>query len=288
MPRVDELYTTAKAAAPGWSYVVDAGYDPSKAPINPTNRKRQRTGNASAIDTNDSTDPSELSLRQQTAVQRHFAELDRDNHKTAHVPLPAFTNKARKQTTNVKRILQSGKDFAYNLQEQEALDALRGPNAVPHSTIEATTTSGIINTEKSAPRASKTPIARRKSAAPQSAITQAVETQNASSTPSIMAGNVALSARNEPAQRNELHMLGSAPPAVTASEAEIEALLSAPPLTYAMARSDPPSTSAPRQRVFCEICGYWGRVKCMKCGARICGITCKATHDESRCVKFYA
>ena len=68
---------------------------------------------------------------------------------------------------------------------------------------------------------------------------------------------------------------------------EMEALLSAPPLSYNAARSAPPPPHKP-QRQFCEICGYWGTIKCMKCGARVCGLECKSTHDDGRCLKFYA
>ena len=68
---------------------------------------------------------------------------------------------------------------------------------------------------------------------------------------------------------------------------EIEALLSAPPLSYNAARSAAPAPHKP-QRHFCEICGYWGTIKCMKCGARVCGLECKGAHDDGRCLKFYA
>lgn len=68
------------------------------------------------------------------------------------------------------------------------------------------------------------------------------------------------------------------------SDAEIQALLAHPPLTYLEARgtynNDRP------QRVFCEVCGYWGRVRCMKCGTRICALDCLETHREE-CVTRY-
>ena len=71
------------------------------------------------------------------------------------------------------------------------------------------------------------------------------------------------------------------------SEEVLEALLSGPPLSYNAARSAPPPSGRP-QRHFCEICGYWGTIKCMKCGARVCGLECKGAHDDGRCLKFYA
>lgn len=71
------------------------------------------------------------------------------------------------------------------------------------------------------------------------------------------------------------------------SEEEMQALLSATPLPYNAARSDPPPPHKP-QRQFCEICGYLGSIKCLKCGARVCGLECKGAHDDGRCLKFYA
>ena len=82
------------------------------------------------------------------------------------------------------------------------------------------------------------------------------------------------------------HLLKSQVPSAP-SEEVMEALLSGPPLSYTAARGAPPPPGKP-QRHFCEICGYWGTVKCMKCGARVCGLECKGTHDDGRCLKFYA
>lgn len=67
----------------------------------------------------------------------------------------------------------------------------------------------------------------------------------------------------------------------------LDELLSAPPLPYAAARSKPSTLGHPPRR-FCEICGYWGKVKCLKCGARVCGLDCKRTHDDHRCPRFFA
>ena len=67
----------------------------------------------------------------------------------------------------------------------------------------------------------------------------------------------------------------------------MKALVLAPPLSYNAARAVPNSPGRP-QRHFCEICGYWGSIRCIKCGARVCGLECQSAHDESRCLKFYA
>ena len=305
MPQIEELHTSTKAAAPGWSYVVDTGYDPSKAAINPTNRKRLRTAAA------ETTSAGDLTLRQQTAIQRHLDELDKDNHKDVQIPIPKSKldgSKSRKETTNVRRVLTSGKAFAYYIAEEEALLAQKG-GADPTTTTTAAATAaaatgGMTETNKPKPaqRASKTPIARRKNiimptaAAPGPSSTESSPAPSSSSAamapPLIPATRGKTATGLLPQQQTPVpcsDLLLDPVPAATISEAEIEALLSAPPLTYNAARSAPPPPgSAPPKRVFCEICGFWGRVRCMKCGARVCGLECRTAHDESRCLKFYA
>ncbi|KAI1660057.1 hypothetical protein F4813DRAFT_350819 [Daldinia decipiens] len=71
--------------------------------------------------------------------------------------------------------------------------------------------------------------------------------------------------------------------------AELRALVSAPPLNYAEARGRWTAADDGRRypaRVFCEVCGYWGRVRCMRCGARVCALECLETHRED-CVSRY-
>ena len=98
------------------------------------------------------------------------------------------------------------------------------------------------------------------------------------------AGGIASSRAKDPLDDEPL--LKSQVPSVPSGEV-MEALLSGPPLSYNAARAAPPPPGKP-QRHFCEICGYWGSIKCMKCGARVCGLECKGAHDDGRCLKFYA
>ncbi|KAG4033439.1 hypothetical protein MFRU_005g04460 [Monilinia fructicola] len=68
---------------------------------------------------------------------------------------------------------------------------------------------------------------------------------------------------------------------VLPSPGEIQSLLDMPVLSYHEARGG--WTDEDRRkpgRVFCEVCGYWGRVKCMRCGGRVCALECLATHKE--------
>jgi zinc finger HIT domain-containing protein 1 len=282
MPHIEELPTTARAAAPGWSYVVDTGYDPSKAAINPSSRKRVRASVAGLSQ-------GDLTVRQQTAIQRH---LDKDSHKPVNIAPPkSKSNRNRRQTQNTRRILASGKDFSHYLDQDEAALASKQHNG-PEVDIEP---------PKAPQRASKTPIARRKlqaqaqaqaasaaveqSPAPTAALANAASTvPSAPLIPSFLKPYLVDSSADSHQLQHD--SLLSPPAPLTATTAEIEALLSAPQLSYNAARSAPSPATAPPQRVFCEMCGYWGRVKCLKCGSRVCGLECKSAHEESRCIRF--
>lgn len=71
------------------------------------------------------------------------------------------------------------------------------------------------------------------------------------------------------------------------ADEELRELLRAPPLNYNQARgawAEDDRRYPARQ--FCEACGYWGRVRCMKCGARVCALDCLDVHREE-CVTRY-
>ena len=76
------------------------------------------------------------------------------------------------------------------------------------------------------------------------------------------------------------------------SEEELKKLLAQPPLSYVEARGkwegERGNDGAPKYpaRKFCAVCGYWGRVRCMKCGTRVCALECLETHREE-CVTRY-
>ncbi|SPQ18713.1 99367357-91bf-48ef-89ce-04b1f7aaf9a0 [Thermothielavioides terrestris] len=68
---------------------------------------------------------------------------------------------------------------------------------------------------------------------------------------------------------------------------ELRALMTAPPLSYLEARGAWGEEERRYPvRVFCAVCGYWGRVKCMKCGTRVCALDCLEAHREE-CVTRY-
>ncbi len=272
MPQVDVVPNSTSISAPGWAYVADNGYDPSKAAIQPSGA-RKRAARASGIAGGNST------ARQQNAVLKHIAELDRDNYRDVQITIP---NKSResapkakvsksKTTTNVRRILMSQKTFANHLADEEAALAAQNQNTVVVSTPRA-----------SVSKPAGTPSTFKRSSTLEVQPSLSTGAHPTGSQPSSAAAAAPPPSKDPGAEDPLLKSyIPSAP-----SEAVIEALLCAPPLSYNAACAAPP-TGKP-QRHFCEICGYWGLIKCMKCGARYCSLVCKGPHDEDRCLKFYA
>ena len=170
----------------------------------------------------------------------------------------------KKITPNVRRILMSQKTFANHLADEEA----------------AISQQQHMGTPAAAPRVKAIPTLKRASTSETQASPGSGLPQNAARA----SGGLSHPAARDPLDDDPLlkSYVPSAP-----SEEVIEALLSGPPLPYNAARAGPPPAWKP-QRHFCEICGYWGTIKCMKCGARVCGLECKGAHDDGRCLKFYA
>ena len=80
MPTIEVLPNSTSISAPGWTYVPDTGYDPSKAPIQAGPRKRNaRIAGTSGGDT---------TARQNNAILRRLADLDKDNSKDVHISVP--------------------------------------------------------------------------------------------------------------------------------------------------------------------------------------------------------
>ena len=270
-PHIEELPTVQSRQAPGFAWVAVAApsEDPSKN-WGTSNRKRARFSAAGQTESQ----KEALSARQQREIDRKLKELNSDNSKDVQIPVPkkeaggSGAHRAGK-TPNTKKILASGKTFAHYLDDEEAEIARTGRR---DGDLEVVPTSAVQQ------RASKTPIARRSLA-------------NGSSMENSPAPRQSSSRTAGAAQADAMDIDGSeseeADPSLP-SDAEIQALLNAPPLTYNQARSVPPPADAPPPRRFCEVCGYFGRAKCMKCGVMTCSVMCKDAHDEQRCLKFYA
>lgn len=274
-PHIEELPTTQTKQAPGFAWVAVSGppNDPAKH-WGTTNKKRARQSGLGQSDIQ----REALSARQQRDVERKIKELNSDGPRDVQIPIPKRDGggavRAGK-TPNTKKILASGKTFAHYLDDEEAEIARTGRR-------EGEAESTAIATQ----RASKTPIARRKPqlGRDEGSLSSSPAPSGLSNAPQQGSDLVpdAMDIDDNPETEED----DTLPP--IPSQAEIEALVNAPPLTYNEARSAPPPAGAPPPRKFCEICGYWGRVRCMKCGNWTCSVLCKDAHDEHKCLKFYA
>ncbi|KAE8153417.1 hypothetical protein BDV25DRAFT_149423 [Aspergillus avenaceus] len=305
MYHVEVLPNATTHLTPGWTYVPDRGFDPSKAAITPTiGRKRgiRDPGNR-----------GDLSSRQTNAIIRHLAELDRENHKDVHIPVPvkqkdAATRGTRgKVTSNVRRILQSQKSFRNYLDDEEAALAQaahasqRPPAKIAKSSLRRSSTPATTPST-STPK----PDSRRKQSTQQSAESlpqKHVPIDRAPTETKPTETTEPMDEENEESEENEEKeekvkvkgliksehdndpLLRSYIPSAP-SDRIMQALLSEPPLTYNAARAGPPVTMQ-SQRHFCCVCGYWGKIRCRNCHSRTCGLDCYKVHEDSRCGAFY-
>lgn len=256
MPYVEILPNSAAAVAPGWTYVVDTGYDPSKVAINPKNKKRAAAAPSGQRGEN------ELSARQQTAIVRRIAELERDNDPKQIIPIPGKSSVPK--TQNARRIIQYQRQIKHWLDDEEAQLAQQQQQQQP------------------------APLLRRETTSTRN--TQSLPRQNTATSTSTEAMPLSTSAQStrmdiDATSDDALLDVSSSLP-LPLNSAVLESLLSAPPLSYAASHAVLPPAGEPPQRQFCDNCGYWGTIKCRKCGARVCGLECRDAHEATRCLKW--
>lgn len=169
-----------------------------------------------------------------------------------------------KHTQNVRRILQSQKTFANHLDDFLALQALQESNAA-----------AAANSKRASNKKDKdTPGSGTGTPLPDT--TAAPGTGESLEAPStLLVGPWGGPPAAHAGDADPLLM--SRVPALPSDE-ELRQLMSAPPLSYGEARGLWEETYP--TRVFCEVCGYWGRVRCLKCGARVCALDCLEVHRE--------
>lgn len=250
MPHVEVLPNSAASVAPGWTYVVDTGYDPSKVAINPKNKKRAAAAPSGQRGEN------ELSARQQTAIARRIAELERDNDPKQMIAIPGKPSVPK--TQNARRIIQYQRQIKHWLDDEEAQ---------------------LAQQQQAPPLRRETTVVRNAGLRRQS--TMPPTSTEATPAPTAPPSRMDIDAASDDAL---LDVSGSVPPPLSA--ATLEALLSAPPLPYSQSFAAPTPAGGPPQRQFCDNCGYWGTIKCRKCGARVCGLECKDAHEATRCLKW--
>ncbi|KIV99865.1 uncharacterized protein PV09_08533 [Verruconis gallopava] len=290
MPLIEPLQAEKSTAAPGWAYVYDRQVDASRIGLDPTTGARGKAGRAQRSAATTTVASNELSRREQIAIQRRLADLDRDGGAGKDVPVPqkwkdfqigtegggvGTWGKSRKMTTNVRRILLSEKTFAHYLDDEEAKLALAREAGA-----------GRVEGRKTDAGAKRSERAQGKRASV-SAKTEIddVDMADVSLSEDVEAktNGQQAAATNDAADDPLLKIWTPSP----LSSEEVEELLSHPPLSYNAARAAPPRINGPPQRKFCEMCGYWGRVKCLKCGSHVCGLDCKEAHDQE-CRKRFA
>ncbi|KAI0818260.1 hypothetical protein GGR55DRAFT_624429 [Xylaria sp. FL0064] len=318
---VIEIASAKTTNAPGWAYVPDRQphhHHLSAAPATTSNRKRAR---AAASGAGVQLSLADANARQEAKARREIEILDRDNARDVQIAIPAKALRTggaggKKYTPNVRRILQSQKTFANHLDDYIALLAQQAESNTPttNTAINATsnnnnrggtpaTSTSTRSRQVSAP-APRRPSARTQPEPPPSADVEMVDIQQPSESQSQTQSQVPQPRKStiltpypqpppHPEDTNPL-LTSRLPPIPT--DDELRALLSAPPLSYLEARGTWGGGNEEQQRqqqqpryptrVFCAVCGYWGRVRCMKCGTRVCALECLETHQEE-CITRY-
>lgn len=186
--------------------------------------------------------------------------------------LTICTASKNKLTQNVRRILTSQKTFANHLADEEASISSQDQSiltpAPPRASASRPAKISTSHKRSSNRRASTTPIAVSRTDLAEASATNVSEEATFSTA----------QASNEDDPLLKIYV------PVAPSDTLMEALLSSPALSYNAARATTSLGKPPRQ--FCEICGYWGTIKCLKCGARVCGLECKSVHGAGRCVLY--
>ncbi|KAI0136476.1 hypothetical protein BJ170DRAFT_13813 [Xylariales sp. AK1849] len=291
---VIEVASTRTTNAPGWAYVPDTRPHPNLT-SSATTQSRKRARNTGA-----NLSYADLNARQEAKIRKELEVLDRDNSRDVVIPIPPKSGGSSragqgKHTPNVRKILLSQKTFANHLDDFIALgDGGAG----------AASNAPGTGASRSAAAAATAAISRAKGAAQQQ---QAQKKPDASSSrpagkqPAVKEDDTEMTDASEPTNTilqsyagptpaahpsdNDPLLVSRVPP--LPSDEELRAFTSTPPLSYLEARAgwNEEDKKYP-VRVFCEVCGYWGRVKCMKCGVKVCALECLETHREE-CVTRY-
>ena len=294
MPLIEVLPAglPSRASQPGWAYVPDTG---PIAAVQPGQRKGGRDDNVVGS-----------SAKQQKAIEQRLKDLEKENYKDVPIPIPKSDRdrKGKKVTSNVRRILGYNRNFGHYLADEEALIAAGGS-----STIAAPTPSTAASAVKDGKRRgdrenATTPASRRAPVQPgtmgpppnkpptpmkQESRDQDVAMTSPSTSPKRSRSQSGTQTQQAPTtydpklDKDPLLRTLNLPP--RPSDRVMAQLLAEPPLSYSAARAKPldPDKQVP-VRHFCTMCGYWGKVKCRKCGERTCGLMeCWKGHEAGGC-----
>lgn len=183
-------------------------------------------------------------------------------------------------TPNVRRILGYQRTFAHYLSDEEAQLSQSGGQSTTYNAPQERTGTTRTAAQKQAntstkmgppppptrPRTISSPLVKQEPT-PNEEIQQRPE----SSTAAVNQLPIT-SYDNDPLLKSNVPKMPS--------DRVMTALLSEPPLSYNAARAGPSTLGQP-SRSFCAICGYWGKIRCKKCGERTCGLMdCYQSHDK--------
>lgn len=163
-------------------------------------------------------------------------------------------------------------------------------SATPSTPAAAVAETATPNTKRShkkkEPAGSKATPLRKVSTASKAASTPAAEHVKAelapdvtmTDAPPILSSGVGSGPTPHPGDNDQL-LVSRIPP--MPSDEEIKRLLSMPPLSYPEAKGSWTEEDRSKPvRQFCEVCGYWGRVRCTRCGGKMCALECLNIHQE--------
>lgn len=299
--------------APGWAYVPDMTASAAAAQHHQNQQQQQATSRKRARN-QPALSSSDVSARRDARVQKELAQLNRDSNNVRDasggggggiIPVPSKTPQAR-GTPNVRKILASQKTFANHLDDFEAQRAHLENNpaaaqaAAANQALVARTQLQHLSTKPPKRPGGQKKAAAAAAAAPKVEAAQDVEMADADAadaavTPSVLptdAESAILTPYTRPAPAAHaadadplLETNSWVPPLPT--DDELRELMTALPLNYNQARATwGPDDAQYPPRHFCELCGYWGRVRCMKCGTRVCALDCLELHRQECVTRF--
>ncbi|KAF9879188.1 hypothetical protein CkaCkLH20_03421 [Colletotrichum karsti] len=272
---VYELASAKRTSAPGWAYVPDTGVNPAAAALQPANRKRAARNKANPS-------ASDLSVRQEAKIRKELEALDKDCGRDASIPVPAKGGRAQtKSTPNVRKILQSQKTFHNHLDDHLALLSHAENAPAPHPNQHTKRNAAAKRSKTSTPKPSAAAELEDVEMTP---APPPAEEDSAEAPAPVLAPYDKPPPPAHPGDDDPL--LASRVPEPPTDE-ELRWLLRQPMLSFWDARAEwaDEDTRYPT-RTFCEVCGYWGRVKCMKCGTRVCALDCLETHREECATRY--
>ncbi|CAG8976052.1 hypothetical protein HYALB_00010334 [Hymenoscyphus albidus] len=281
-----EIANSKATAAPGWAYVPDTGVGvsaPAVTALQPGRAKRAR--NLTLATAGDTT------AKQDAKLLRGLEELTRESHREVQIPIAGRANQ-KGTTPAVRKILASNKTFNNHLDDYTSLKELAPPPpSTPQPIVVSPPPVSTPGTPlvKPAPHLTSKGTRSHKKKDPSQLLRPPPGTVRKLPIPPItpIAPNpqeikplITLPILPPPPSHpgDSDPLLQSRIPRMPTQE-EINNLVSAPPLSYEETRGRLNEEERP-VRLFCEVCGYWGRVRCVRCGGRVCALECLDVHRE--------